>query len=648
MYRKVRLAVLAACVLFCLETPPSTVQAQGDGLTKALVLLSENDRQVFSEVETMIRANGGRPLHSFPHRAVITEMPVGKTSQLTTQPGVAAVFTEAAAVSDLEPYSSEADQLAAVWNGVLEKAADSLGKDSAIQAHVREHDDALIAPDLPSPEEMALMGGDSATPGYYQTSEYLAGSVAVGIVLVESDGSGDPSTEDWAAAEKQRVLSEIVVGLNWWAALEPRANLSFVYDDHFSNPLPTSVEPISRPRGDQQYWIHDAMNALGFSGTTYFASVRDYNNQMRNTYGTDWAFTIFVVDSSADSDNRFSDGHFAYAFIGGPFFVMTYGNNGYGPDNMDAVAAHETGHIFFALDQYSSAQQPCTRRSGYLDMENQNSQCGTCASNVHSIMRGGIYPFREGEIDPYAAGQVGWRDSDGDGILDPLDTELPVLIEVVSQDGTAVTVTGSAEIIPYPSPSRGSVTINTLTAVRVRLNGGEWRPAAATDGAFDGTVDGFQFTAVLPPGHYTLEFAAEDAAGNVSSPLASEILTVLDPIDGGLNTELNPPDGGSSSGGVATMTGVAYHVEGRTIATAEYRLNGGDWLATNAQDGAFDSDYEPFVLVIDLPEVGTYTVDARAIDIDGVVEINYASHEVTIGNAQTYTVFLPRLSKAQP
>jgi hypothetical protein len=342
--------------------------------------------------------------------------------------------------------------------------------------HPGDYNDALIAPDLPPVSGIALAASSTITPGYYQTSEYMAGSVAVGIVLVESDGSVDPSTEDWTDSEKQLVFDEIVAALDWWAGLEPRANLTFVYDDHFSDPLPTGVEPISRPYTDQQYWVADAMSGLGYDAASYFTRVRDYNNDLRATYQTDWAFTIFVVDSSADDDNRFSDGYFAYAYLGGPFMVMTYGNNGYGPANVDAVAAHEIGHIFYALDQYYSAQQPCTRRSGYLDVENQNSKYGDCASDVDSVMRAPM-AYTIDAIDPYAAGQVGWRDSDGDDILDPLDTDLPISIESIALDGASATVSGTTSIAPYPSPSRASVTINTLTGVQYRFDGDDyvWR-----------------------------------------------------------------------------------------------------------------------------------------------------------------------------
>lgn len=636
--KKLILVLLTAIVTFGLWGPAGAIHAQGDTQVQILILLADNNAQRLARVQTFVETNSGRALHTFPHQAIIAKVPSSAVQPLAALPGVAAVFTQAIDLSTVDSYGPSARRFANMWNDLV--APQAAVPDMNTAEHPPEHNDAFSAPDLPSAAELDRAAATSVTPGYYQTSEYMAGSVAVGIVLVESDGSVDPSTEDWTADEKQQVFNEIVAALDWWAELEPRANLSFVYDDHFSDPLPTGVEPISRPYYDQQYWIADAMGGLGYDASFYFTRVRDYNNDLRATYQTDWAFTIFVVDSSSDANNRFSDGYFAYAYLGGPFMVMTYGNNGYGPGNMDAVATHEIGHIFYALDQYYSAQQPCTRRSGYLDIENQNSQYGDCASDVSSIMRGQISPFTNGAIDPYAAGQIGWRDSDGDDILDPLDADLPISIASVSLNGSSVTVSGTAEIVPYPSPSRTSVTINTLTGVQYRFDGGDWQPATADDGAFDGTAEGYHFTASLSLGLHTLEVAALDSAGNVSDVYATETITILDPVDGALNTELYPPGGDVSADDTSTtMSGVAYHLQGGVVVDVQYRINGGLWQSANAQDGVFDSDYEPFALTIASLRSGVYLVEARAIDGDGNVEVNFAAQEVTISNV--YTIFLP-------
>jgi hypothetical protein len=496
--------------------------------------------------------------------------------------------------------------------------------------------DAFVAPDLPS-GNVRLAATSSITPGYFQTSEYMAGSVAVGIVLVQCDGSLDPCTENWTAEEKQLVYDKIVAATRWWASLEPRAHLSFVFDDHFSNPLPTHVEPITRPYTDVEYWIADAMGALGYNASFYLTRVRDYTNQLRAMYHTDWAFTIFVVDSSNDGDGQFSSGYFAFACLGGPFLVMTYNNSGYGPDNMDVVAAHEMGHIFYALDQYHNALQYCTMRSGYLSVENQNSGYGSCALNVSSIMRNPIIAYSDKAIDSYAAGQIGWRDSDGDGILDPLDTELPVGITSVSQTDNRVTVSGTAEIIPYPSPTWPNVTINTLTVVRYRFDEGCWQQATADDGALDGTTEGYHFSASLQPGLHTLQVAASDSAGNISAIYATSTITILDAIDGGLTTQLSPT-GDDYVGKRVTMSGEAFELQGGIVAKVQYRVDGGSWQSAQAQDGAFDSDDEPFSLALDSLPAGTHLIEARAADVNGKTEINFASQPVTI---KMHTTFLP-------
>lgn len=632
--------VLAALAAVNLWAPIPPLWAQSSEPIRALVLLADDDAQQLAEVRAFVEVRGGQPLHTFPHQAMIAKIPPDSFQAIAALPGVAALFTQAVELSIVDTYGPNARRFARLWNSLVTLKVSSSAQDLAAE-HEDEHDDAFIAPDLPPVAGMSLAAGASVTPGYYQTSEFMAGSVAVGIVLVESDGSVDLSTEDWTSDEKQRVFSEIVAALDWWAELEPRANLTFFYDDHWSDPLLTGVEPIARPYRDQERWIADAMGALGYDAPSYFTRVRDYNNDLRATYQTDWAFTIFVVDSSVDGDNRFSDRYFAYAYLGGPFLVMTYGNNGYGPDNLDAVAAHEIGHIFHALDQYYSAHQPCTRRSGYLDVENQNSEYGECSLDVPSIMRGQVYPYTAGAIDPYAAGQVGWRDSDGDGILDPLDTELPISTDLVSLDGDRVTVKGVAEIIPYPSPSRSSVTINTLAGVQYRLDGGEWQQTTADDGEFDGTEEGYHFAVTLSPGLRTLEVAALDSAGNVSDVYAAEAFAILDPVDGGLNTELYALDGQVSASEASAMNGVAYHLEGSIVTAVQYRVSGSTWQSVAALDGAFDSNREPFALPIGSLEPGTHLVEARAVDADGSVEVNFASQEVTIADDQMYTVFLP-------
>jgi len=301
-----------------------------------------------------------------------------------------------------------------------------------------------LYPPPPLHDPINIEASEVATADHTHTSDYFIGKVAIGIILPESSGDA----ENWTPERRNQVASEIMAGTNWWAAKESRSDLTFFYDVHFS--VPTSYEPIQMKGyppsegGQENLWISEVLTAMGYSDTDYMEQARNYINAIRDTSQTDWAFAIFVVDSLNDPDGEFSNGKFAYAYTGGPFVVMTYDNDGYGIDNMDAVIAHESGHIFWALDQYYDAHKPCTKRSGYLNVENQNSQYGDCLLDVGSIMRGDVPPYSQGQVDHYGRGQLGWWDENQNGVLDPLDNIPPssdnatFIAHITLPDGTVV------------------------------------------------------------------------------------------------------------------------------------------------------------------------------------------------------------------
>lgn len=172
--------------------------------------------------------------------------------------------------------------------------------------------------------------------------------------------------------------------------------MSFVYDIHHS--VPTGYEPISRRASwksdsEEGLWIGEVMKNLGYpssSGSYYFTQVSEYLNKKRNAFKTDWAFAVFVVDSLNDVDGKFSNEKYAYAYLKGPFMVMTYDNNGWGIDLMQEVMAHETGHIWGAEDEYATSGCKDTDTGGYLNIANTNCENGDPPTE-DSIMRGTIF-----------------------------------------------------------------------------------------------------------------------------------------------------------------------------------------------------------------------------------------------------------------
>ncbi len=205
---------------------------------------------------------------------------------------------------------------------------------------------------MPSPTPTPAPTYPAPEPGFYQTSGFMLGKVAVAIVFPQCNGVVDACTESWNTAAMDQVYSQIQSALTWWSA-RLNGRVTFVYEQR--RQIPTGYEPIRRPQSDEGLWIAEVMTAIGQSGASYTDQVYTYNNWLRQNYAADWEMTIFVANSSVSATGTFTDGYFAYSYVQGPFMVMTYDNDGYGIANLAAVTAHEAGHIFGALDQYTGA-----------------------------------------------------------------------------------------------------------------------------------------------------------------------------------------------------------------------------------------------------------------------------------------------------
>lgn len=388
--------------------------------------------------------------------------------------------------------------------------------------------------------------------GFYDTSEYLMGKVAVNIIFVQSDGSINPRTEtgNWTTTKKNAVVTGVTQAMTWWAARNSAANLSFVYNNAT---ITTGYEPINCnavwdslpetaacPNGEED-WIKQVMGKLGYTEPDYGDRVFRYNNDMRLANSADWSFTIFMVDSAVDSDGEFPDGYFAYAYLGGPFMVMTYNNGGYGIGNLNAVAAHETGHIFYALDEYAESNCTTSERSGYLNGPNTNCENG--GSPVACIMLGQTGPYNTPAVCPHTAHMLGWDDDDPvNTVIDILDQPPTTALNAFAPDPTTNTspvyygmahstsaYTNSNQYnFAWTGPrAANNISINRIASVEYRVDGGAWAAATPRDGAFDQTIDSFTFTAAsLAGGAHTIQARALDVFGAYDATPASDPLTV--------------------------------------------------------------------------------------------------------------------------
>jgi hypothetical protein len=120
-----------------------------------------------------------------------------------------------------------------------------------------------------------------------------------------------------------------------------------------------------------------ALAALGFSPGA--AGLDEYITFLLETLAVERAFCALFT--------KYPVAHFAYADLGGPRLVMHFDNDDWGPENIDRVFAHETGHIFGAPDEYAARRCNCDGSWG--TSRGPNSNCAICApgGGVACIMR---------------------------------------------------------------------------------------------------------------------------------------------------------------------------------------------------------------------------------------------------------------------
>ena len=239
----------------------------------------------------------------------------------------------------------------------------------------------LLPPDPPpeirrrleAPEMEAFNVEAEAVVG--TTSQRMTGKIAVGIIIV----SGPSPDLQFSAAERQKIVAEVQNGLGWLASQSPAANITWIYDIHS---VTVNAQPGSSP-DKEALWRNPAMQALGYAPS--WNGVVTYVNTIRTNLQTQWSYVAYFTKYPLD--------WFAYASIGGPRLVMQYANDGWGPDNIDRVYAHETGHIFQAPDEYKSSGCNCGGSWGYFDQPNTN--CENCApgGGVDCLMRSNSWAF---------------------------------------------------------------------------------------------------------------------------------------------------------------------------------------------------------------------------------------------------------------
>jgi len=581
----------------------------------ALIVLSTLELSEFNEVLALVRANGGEVPQAYPPNALVATLTPAVELALRQHPAVARIETGLADASSLTLFGGQAPMAAHIWNTAFRGVPDPVIALAPSGGPAEQQGPDFLIPPRQTPREPGALGA----PTNYQTSEFMAGTVVYSVVFVESSGGtgncspADPQTENWDAARQTTVLSEIGAGLSFWTGRSNRPNpLTFVLDNRGTQA--TSCEPITRPgRGltsDEPKWVADVLVALGRSGATpsnYMDEATAFANGRRTALGADWAYLILVVDSLNDNLNdpstpgSFSNDAFAYGYLNGPFMVMTYNNDGWGISNMNLVTAHETGHIFGALDEYASSGCSTADSWGYLNVSDASCNNGGITTD-RSIM-GENWEQQDPSVDvsTSARGAIGWRNPVG-AIVDVVRTATASLSPQPPTPDDTPTYSASAGNTPYPPGGLNTVTVDGIPYYRLpspvsisRVAGAEWNVdggaftsvgVTPSDGAFDEEAEEYTFTppSGLGEGTHTLGTRSVNHFGH-KSDIATHIL-IIDQTPPVTTATLDPavPNGERGwyiSDVTVTLNAIdpdlADGSPGSGVDSTQCRLNGGSW-----------------------------------------------------------------------
>lgn len=536
-----------------------------------------------------------------------------------------------------------------------------------------------------------------ATP--LDTAEFLLGRVAVVPVLFESNGSIDANTENWTPQTIQAALDKVHSGVNWWAQaldqLGTAHSLEFVIDETFARqPVSTGYEPISRLSQEHTLYVGAFLESQGLGGAgSLEAAIRQFNHETRLRLGTDWAFTIFLVNSANDDDGQFAAGsefNVAFAYPGGLYMVV--------PSTRPAsTITHEMGHIFWARDEYTGAGS-WTDRRGYYNAQNLNAANNPTPGFVQepSIMRSGTglqESFASFQLPESTRAMLGWRDSDGDGIFDLAD--VPLSLEgtgVYDASAGVFSFEGFATAVPLPNQNssgpQNDITLNRVDRIEYRVDGGTWQTAVivgkqAAPVAFAVSVapysnlelraidDRVGVTSEIFSSRDTLPLLAGASLGGVAFVRGdSEQSSVPQPLLGSITATVTRTDGvpllqgvvepdtfsgrgsGSTNAGV-TLTAIGHVLDGRVGAVNEQASTGNRALGYyNTQTGSWHHNWTPdkkLQIRFDQP-VGVVELDAiglgsksgygrlEAYDAQGNLLTRTTTAELRAGQVETMRV----------
>lgn len=365
--------------------------------------------------------------------------------------------------------------------------------------------------------------------GQYDTASFMGGEIYVNVVLFESNGKTDPDTENWKKDEIEKIVAHIKEACAWWEEMWKRKNyagkLHFTVGlEHATTPFQTAYEPVTHSAmRDDRLWIGEFLNSLGYTGDKN-RMLYQYTNDTIVKHDAHFAFTIFVVKADNDADHYFSDNYRSY----------TWGSQARGCSDTYILVAyskaydwystpsfiHETAHIFGALDEYPG-QGRYTDVGGYYGVQNTNAPDGNPNRNgiVPSLMNSSLTnAVKQYTSSPQSLEMIGWRDSDGDRIIDVLDAPIEVtdFSSKLKLSDSSYEFSGTFTVQKVRNYNNSkAITLNSVDRLLYRNDeSGEWTPVNDKDWGEESRKITYKFKL---PKNSVLQWKVVDATGAAES-----------------------------------------------------------------------------------------------------------------------------------
>ena len=480
-------------VLAAGASPAQTLDASNgvswlDGFS--LVELEGDDIAGLHRARAEIQSHGGRVAIMSPPSLILGWVPYEIRAELIGRAGIKAIHYTEVLPGEVDALDPQSNYMIEYYNSVVRgdvqkklfERSSSNATDDAREwpAGVQ---DALPRPDVDPGtylENLTAAGLDikqlkdhgmllQSAQAPSGNSDAMTGTISVTLFLVESNGAIDPNLYTWTDEHVQEYVNGVNTGLAWWTTQ------AYNYWDCWNAFLvryfpPTDprcqqgYEPVNHTGGFHSTWASLVMSNFGYTSGNIWSKAEAYNTYQRVTYGTDRAYSAFIAYNPPGTPDRFTDASptAAFAYLGGPHTVLLYRSFTWDPEE---VFTHETGHIFWACDEYEGSGCSCTVCAPSRPTGNRpNTNCYLCSS-FHCMMKG-----NEFVLCTWTPAQIGWE---GTGCA-PAPLAPPAPTGVNPLDGlqgvrTTITLSGSGfvwgaavDMGPYVTV-HGATVINSST-----------------------------------------------------------------------------------------------------------------------------------------------------------------------------------------